>query len=92
MMPALRTPTTHRCSSCGHRFDATDVPTASDVLTTTETYIPLEAFTHVSCPACGRVELAEERRFFGALGPRGLQILVGAMLFGFVLAVVVTSL
>jgi hypothetical protein len=63
-----------------------------DILTTPKTHIPLEDFTHVTCPSCGQTEMANERRFFGFLGPRGLQVLVGAMVLGIIVAVVISSL
>lgn len=66
-------------------------PKPVDILMTSKNHIPLEDFTHVTCPSCGHVELAKERRFFGFLGPRGLQILVGTIVLGFIIAVIVST-
>jgi rubredoxin len=84
--------TSHRCRNCGHVFEIPDPPKPLDILTTTKRYIPLEEFTHVTCPACGYEELASERKFFGVLGPRGLQILVGAIVLGVIIAVIFSSI
>lgn len=73
---------THRCSKCDHLFELSAPPRALDILTTAKTYIPLEEFTHVTCAACGHVDLATQRRFFGLLGPRVLQIAVGVIVLG----------
>lgn len=40
----------------------------------------------------GHRELATERRFFGVLSPRALQVLVGAIVFGVIVAVVWSSI
>lgn len=84
--------TTHRCRNCGHAFEVIAPPKPLDVLTTTKKYIPLEDFTHITCPACGHRELVTERRFFGVLGPRALQVLVGAIVFGLIVAVIWSSI
>lgn len=83
---------TYCCRNCGHTFDVIDPPKLLDVVTTTKKYIPLEDFTHVTCPACGHKEPATERKFFGVLGPRGLQLLVGAIVFGVIVAVIWSSI
>lgn len=84
--------TIHSCQQCGYSFEMPVVPKPSDILTTPKNHIPLEDFTHVTCPSCGHVELATERKFFGLLGPRGLQVLVGAIVLGVIIAVVVSTL
>lgn len=84
--------TTHRCQNCGHVFEITALPKPLDALTTTKKYIPFEEFTHVTCPACGHKELATERKFFGVLGPRGLQLLVGTIVLGVIFAVIFSSI
>lgn len=83
--------TLHRCKSCGHSFDMPAPPKPLDILKTSKNHIPLEDFTHVICPSCGHSELAVERKFFGILGPKGLQILVGAIVLGIIIAVVASS-
>jgi predicted RNA-binding Zn-ribbon protein involved in translation (DUF1610 family) len=83
--------TEHRCRQCGYSFDVPPAPKPLDILTTPKNHIPLEAFTHITCPSCGHTELAIERKFFGILGPRGLQMLVGLIVTGVIIAVVISS-
>ena len=63
-------------------IELSEAPRPLDVFTTTKTHIPLEEFTQVNCAACGHVDLATERRFFGVMRPRALQIVVGAIVLG----------
>ena len=55
-------------------------------------YVGLQEFTHTSCPKCGFSEEAEERKFFGVLGPKGLQILMAMIILGMIIAVVFSAL
>ena len=82
----------HRCEHCGSSFELPTAPKHSDILTTPKKHIPLEDSTHVTCPTCGHRGLATEREFFGFLGPRGLQILVGVIVLGLIIATVISSL
>jgi hypothetical protein len=63
-------------------------PGPSALILSTKNYVPLENFTHATCPKCGNQEIANERKFFGVLSSRGLQILVGLMIFGFIVATI----
>jgi predicted nucleic-acid-binding Zn-ribbon protein len=82
----------HHCQQCGKSFEIPAAPKPLEILTTPKNHIPLEDFTHVTCPSCGHTELASERKFFGLIGPRGLQILVGAIVLGVIIATLVSSL
>jgi rubredoxin len=82
----------HRCKQCGCSFELPEAPKPSDILTTSKNHIPLEDSTHVTCPSCGHKEWATERKFFGILGPKGLQILVSMIVFGFIVALVVSEI
>lgn len=81
----------HRCSNCGQSFEMPTMPRPVDILITPKNHIPLEDFTHVACPSCGHTDLAVERKFFGFLGPRGIQLVVGAIVLGVIVAIVVSS-
>ena len=81
----------HRCEQCGHFFDMPAAPKPLDILATPKNHIPLEDFTHVTCPSCGHAGLATERKFFGFLGPKGLQILVGLIVTGIIIAMLISG-
>jgi DNA-directed RNA polymerase subunit RPC12/RpoP len=81
----------HRCEQCGHSFAMPAAPKPLDILTTQKNHIPLEDFTHVTCPSCGYTGLAKERKFFGLIGPRGLQFLVGAIILGVIVATLIST-
>jgi predicted nucleic-acid-binding Zn-ribbon protein len=78
----------HKCTRCGNVFQMPGPPQPKDILLTAQRHIPLESFTHVTCPKCGITELARERKFFGILSPRGLQILVGLFILGIIVATI----
>jgi predicted RNA-binding Zn-ribbon protein involved in translation (DUF1610 family) len=81
----------HTCVSCGIEFTMPRPPGVLDSLFSRKKYFPLEDFTHVSCPNCNTVQLATERRFFGVLGPRGLQV-IDYFLAGIMLVLVLNVL
>jgi hypothetical protein len=66
-------------------------PGPSALISSAKNYVPLEDFTHATCPKCGNQEIADERKFFGVLNSRGLQILVGLMIFGFIVATIFST-
>lgn len=77
--------TRHKCSRCGHEFEAADLPNAvEDIALRRKPYVPLDRYLTVTCPKCGHVEDAVERRFFGIFGPRAIR----RFLFLFVAAVI----
>lgn len=78
---------THQCSRCANSFEEPR-PQARALGSLSTKRIGLEEFMHVVCPKCGNHDLASERKFFGILGPRGMQVLVFGIVLG-VLAVAV---
>lgn len=77
--------TPHKCGRCSHEFDTPVLPSAAqDIAFRAEPYVPLDRYLTVTCPKCGHVEDAKERRFFGVFGPsvmRGFVFLfVAAMI------------
>ena len=49
---------------------------AEDIAFRKEPYVSPEKYLTVTCPQCGNIEDAKERRFFGVLGPRGLRVVL----------------
>jgi hypothetical protein len=82
----------HRCQQCGCSFELPAAPKPLDIFITSKTHIPFEDYTHVICPSCGHKEWATERKFFGILGPKGLQTLVGVLVFGSIVALVISQI
>jgi hypothetical protein len=50
-------------------------------------FITVDEYVTVKCPACGRVDQAQERRFFGIFGPSAVRFMV-ALIVGAVLVAV----
>lgn len=79
----------HRCSNCGHEYEVPRLSGALRRLLLDERrYVGVQEFTHVTCPKCGHSEEARERKFFGVIGPKGLQILMAIIILGVIIAVV----
>ncbi len=72
---------THQCSRCEHVFEE-QRPQARALGSLSQSRIGLEQFIHIICPKCGNHDLASARKFFGVLGPRGMQRLVVCALLG----------
>jgi predicted nucleic-acid-binding Zn-ribbon protein len=66
---------THQCLRCNSQFVDLQ-PQARALGAFTSHRIGLEEFTHITCPSCGNHHLGTERKFFGILGPDGLQVVV----------------
>ncbi|WP_143751415.1 hypothetical protein [Collimonas sp. PA-H2] len=78
----------HKCSQCGHGFDSPEPPQPRDLLFSAKRHFSLSEFTHVGCPECGNSDVAAARRFFGFLGPAGLQIIMGLIVLGVIAATI----
>lgn len=82
---------THKCTRCNSVYAVANPPNLRDAILSPKRYIPLEAFTHFTCPVCGYKELVKGRKFFGILSPRGLQYLIFIMICGFIIAIIISA-
>jgi DNA-directed RNA polymerase subunit RPC12/RpoP len=74
----------HVCSKCGAAFPLEQLPSAAErVLVSKETHIGFGRYVHAVCPSCGHRDWANERRYFGVLGPRGFYALMATLLSAF---------
>ena len=65
----------HVCATCGLRFQLPNCPGAKELFLGERWHISIAEYVYINCPQCGVQEWAEERRFFGILGPRGFYAL-----------------
>jgi len=79
---------THTCSACGKSFSLPPIPGAVDrIFTSTRGHIGFGEYVYAICPACGHKDWAEERRFWGVIGPRGFYAVGLLLACFFVIAV-----
>ena len=60
----------HKCEACGFEYELHDLPTLFEVANGGRSNSIAE-YVYTRCPACGNKDWAEERRYFGFLGPKG---------------------
>lgn len=73
----------HKCSQCGNEYELPVLPSISETLIERGgRHIPFSTYVYVICPECGKKDWADERRFWGVLGPRSFYAL------GFILALI----
>jgi len=75
----------HKCSKCGHSYHVPILPSAiKEIVFRSDSRVALDKYLSVTCPRCGHVEDANERRFFGVFGPKAVRV----FLFLFVAAMI----
>jgi hypothetical protein len=78
----------HVCSVCKESFELEPLPTAFQrVFVSDERHIPFSRYVYATCPNCGHRDWANERRYLGFLGPKGLYALMIVLLSLFLLGV-----
>jgi len=64
----------HKCTKCGSEFPLPALDSATEEIAFgSESRVSLEKYLTVTCPSCGHVEDAKERRFFGVFGPASIR-------------------
>lgn len=75
----------HTCSRCRHRYLLRELPNPLErIFHMRRAHIPFAEYVYVHCPKCGHKDWADERRFFGILGPRGFYGVALLLAFFFV--------
>lgn len=82
-------PLMHRYSVCGTEFALEQLPGVERLVGAGENHISFDRYVYAYCPKCGHKDWADERRYFGVLGPRGFYALVCALVSAFLIAVLV---
>ena len=78
--------TTHKCTRCGREFSVPSLPSATEEIAfQPESRVSLDRYLTATCPNCGHVDDAKERRFFGVFGPMAIR----GFVFLFVAAMIV---
>ena len=50
-------------------------------------HVPFGAYVYAICPSCGRKDWAEDRKFYGLVGPRTFYAMATAVAIGIVVLV-----
>jgi len=87
----------HNCSNCGTKFPLPRIPSAfENIWLSPERYVPPDQDLYVTCPVCGKREIAVERRFFGGVaGPKTMQAVLYiffALVFCFITAMILDGI
>ena len=80
------------CPKCGLKFDAIAQRTYKGIGHDIKTQIQgvykapevwIDESAQVSCPECDEVFTSQAVKYFGVLGPKGMKILIGLFVLGF---------
>lgn len=80
------------CPKCGLKFDAKARRTYGGIGHDLKKQVQavhkapeawIDESAEVKCPACNHVFTSEAVRFFGVLSPKGMKIIIGLFVFGF---------
>jgi len=78
----------HCCSKCNHLFHLYVLSGALDELSSENPNVDFDTYVKVTCPKCGKIDFATERKFFGCMNAKTLYFIVVAMLLGMIFFVV----
>jgi len=78
----------HYCSKCNHLFPLSVLGRALDELSSENPNVNFDAYVKVTCPKCGKIDFATEKKFFGCMNAKTLYFIVAAMLLGMIVFVV----